>query len=180
MAKATKKAPQFMLAAFNSTASLLHAAEKMREGGYKKYDCYTPFPVHGMDEAMGLKRSPVGYVVGGFGTAGLLFILWLTWWTSAVDYPLVISGKPLFSWQAYIPVIFAITILLSAFGAFFGILIFNRLPQLHHALFDSEQFQRFSDDGFFIAVESTDPRYDEQETRNFLQSVGGANVEVVG
>ena len=168
-----------MLAAFDSTASLLHAAEKMRDKGYKKYDCYTPFPVHGMDEAMGLKRSPVGYVVGLCGTCGLLFILWLTWWTSAVDYPLVISGKPYFSWQAYIPIIFAITILSSAFGAFLGMLFFNRLPQLNHALFESKQFERFSDDGFFIAVESTDPAYDSNETRAFFQSVGGQNIEVV-
>ena len=173
--------PNFlMLAAFDSTKSLLHAAQKVRDAGYKKWDCHSPFPVHGLDDAMGLNRSPVGYIVGACGTAGLLFTLWLTWWTSTVDYPLIISGKPLFSWQAYIPVIFAITILMSAFGAFFGMLHFNRLPQLHHKIFESDAFASFSNAGFFISIESADDKFDENKTRELLQSIGGKGVEVVG
>ncbi len=174
-----KKPMEIMLAEFGSTGELVHAAEKMREGGYKNYDCHSPFPIHGMDKAMGLRRSPVGYIVGFCGTCGLLFMIWLTWYASAYDYPLVISGKPYFSWQAYVPVFFAITVLVSAFGAFLGMLAINKLPRPNHPLFESDRFCQFSDDKFFVTVESLDPQYDPSRVKAFLESIGGKNVEVV-
>ena len=168
-----------VLAEFESPAALLDAARKVREAGYEKFDCHSPFPVHGMDEAMGLNRSPLGYVVGVVGSLGLLGMLGLTWWTSAVDYKFLISGKPFFSWQAYIPIIFAITVLCSAFGAFFGMLSLNQLPRLFHPIFNSERFAKVTDGGFFVSIQSDDPSYDENKVVAFLQSIGGRNVEVV-
>lgn len=171
--------PDIILAEFDSPSDLLHAAEKMRDSGYTKFDCHSPFPIHGMDGAMGLKRSPLGYIIGVMGSIGLLGMVALTYWTNIYGYPMVISGKPLFSWQAFVPVIFAITILLSAFGAFFGMLAINRLPQLYHKLFNSERFGKVTDNGFFVSVESDDPKFDDAQTKQFLESIGGKNVEVI-
>lgn len=178
MADAIKKT-SIMLASFAGTGELIHAAETMRDAGYTKFDCHSPFHIHGMDEAMGLKRSPVGFVVATGGTLGLVAITALMWWTSAVDFPMVISGKPYFSWQAYVPVAFAITILLSAFGAFLGMLFFNRLPQLHHTIFESDAFASFADDGFWVSVESDDPKFSFTETETLLKSAGAQMVETV-
>lgn len=171
--------PQVMLAEFDSPYALLHAAEKIRAAGYKKFDCHSPFPIHGMDKAMGLGRSPLGYIVGASALVGMAGILALTYWTSAVDYPLVISGKPFFSWQAFIPVIFAVTILTSAFGAFLGMLSLNKLPRLFHPVFNSERFVGATDDRFFVSIESNDPLYNADKTRSFLASLGGSHIEVV-
>ncbi len=168
-----------VLAEFSGTGPLLSAAKKIHEAGYKKYDCHSPFPIHGMDQAMGMKRSPIGYMVGFTGACGLLGMLYLTYWVSVVEYPLVISGKPLFSWQAYVPPVFAITILVSAFMATFGMLVLNKLPRFNHPLFNSESFKRFSDGGFFISLEAGDPKYDEVKVTEFLKSIGATKVEVV-
>ncbi len=175
MSKVTK----ILLAEFDSASSLLHAAEKMRDAGYRKYDCHSPFPIHGMDDAMGLKRSPLGYVVGFAGICGLVGALGFQWWTSAVDYPIVISGKAFFSYQAFVPVTFAITVLLSAFGAFFGMLHFNKLPRLFHPLFNSDKFAKVTDGGFFVSVESDDPKFDAEQTMQLLKSIGAVDVEVI-
>jgi len=168
-----------MIAEFDSTSTLLQAAEKMSDAGYKNYDCHSPFPIHGMDQAMKLKRSPMGYVIGTMGTIGMVGMIALTYWTNIYGYSMVISGKPYFSWQAFIPVIFAITILLSAFGAFFGMLALNKLPQLFNPIFGSDNFAKVTNDGFFVSVETDDPIYDETKVKGFLESLGGKNVEVV-
>ena len=125
-----KKIPAVILAQFDSANDLYHAAEKLRDNGYKEFDCHSPFPIHGMDEAMGLKRSPLGYIVFVIGSLGLIGIMTLMWWTSAVDYPLVISGKPFFSYPAFVPITFALTVLTSAIGATISMLAINRLPRL--------------------------------------------------
>jgi hypothetical protein len=174
-----KKVPAVILAEFDSAAELMHAAEKVRAEGYKEFDCHSPFPIHGMDEAMGLKRSPLGFIVFTGGTLGLLGAILLTWWTSTIDYPLIISGKPLFSYQAYVPVIFAVTVLFSAITATFGMFAINQLPRLSHPIFNSDKFGKFSDDGFFVSIESSDKKYDEQETQRFLKAIGGKNIEVL-
>ncbi len=168
-----------MLARYESAGALLKAAEKLRDSKYSKFDCHSPFPIHGMDDAMGLKRSPVGYFAGLGGTIGLSVGLGLQWWTSTVGYPLVISGKPLNSYQAFIPVAFGLTILFAALGAFAAMLIFNKMPQFWHIVFHSDQFAKFSDDGFFVSVEATDPKFDEATTRVLLESIGGTDLEVL-
>jgi len=167
------------LAQFDSPRALLQAAERVHEAGFRHFDCHSPFPIHGMDEAMGLKRSPVGYIAGICGLLGGGFGLWLQWWTSTVDYRLVISGKPFFSYPAYVPVTFGLTVLLAAFGAFFGMLVINRLPQWYHDVFHSDRFARVTDDGFFISIEARDKKFDRQQTVAFLESIGGSPVELL-
>ena len=168
-----------MLAEFSGPGNLLSAAKQMREAGYKAFDCHSPFPIHGMDSAMGLKRSPLGWIVGLAALFGTSAALGLQWWTGSIDYPLVISGKPLFSFQAYVPVTFALGVLLSAVAALVGMLALNGLPRLHHPVFHSERFEKFSDDAFFISVTADDPLFDTEKTREFLQHIGGKNVEVL-
>ncbi len=168
-----------MIAEFESPGALVTAAEKMRDAGYTTFDCHSPFPIHGMDAAMGLKRSIVGYIAGISGLCGGICAMWLQWWTSAVDYPIVISGKPFFSYVAFIPVTFGLTVLFAALGAVIGMLITNRLPQLFHGWFYSNRFAKFSDDGFFVSVEAHDKQYDQQRTKSLLESIGGRHIEVV-
>jgi len=179
MATVVKDRIYSVLAEFASSGELLRAAEKVRDAGYKRFDCHSPFPIHGMDAAMGLKRSGVGYIAGLCGLCGGAFGMWLQWWTSTVDYPLVISGKPFFSFQAYIIITFGLTILGAAFGAVLGMLILNRLPKWFHGNFYSANFQRFSDDAFFISIDADDPKFDPEQVRAFLVSIGARNVEVV-
>ena len=168
-----------VLAAFESPAALMRAAEKMRDAEYTNFDCHSPFPIHGMDRAMGLKRSPLGFIVGAVAFCALSGASLMMWWMTCVDYPLLISGKPYFSFQAYVPVAFAITILSSAVAALFGMLILNRLPQLFHPLFESERFAKVTDDGFFVSVAAQDPKFDINATRQFLESIGSSHTEVV-
>jgi len=168
-----------MIAEFSSPAALMDAAKQVRTAGYSKFDCHSPFPIHGMDEAMGLKRSPVGYIVGGMAALGALIGFSLQTWVTTDAYPLVISGKPLFSWQAYIIITFALFVLFGAFGAVIGMFRLNRLPRLHHPLFYSEQFARVTDDGFMLHIEADDTQFDEEKTEAFLASVGGTNIELV-
>ena len=168
-----------LLAEFPSAASLLDAAKKIRSAGYSEYDCHSPFPIHGMDDAMGLKRSPLGIIVGVMTLAGAIVAFFLQTWVTTSAYPLVVSGKAHFSWQAYIVITFALFVLFGTFGAVFGMFHINRLPTLHHPLFNSEQFKKATDDGFFVSVEASDKQFDEAKTRAFLESIGGTNIELV-
>jgi hypothetical protein len=171
--------PWGLLAEYDTPAAVYHACERVRDAGYSRWDSYTPFPVHGLDKAMGIKRSRLpffvlfGALVGGGG--GML----LQWWTSAVDYPWVVSGKPFFSWPAFMPVTFELAVLFGALGAVLGMLGLNRLPQYHHALFHSKRFERVSDDRFFVAIEASDPKFDLDRTAALLRDTGATHVEQV-
>ena len=132
-----------------------------------------------MDEAMGLKRSPMGWIVGGAALTGGTIGLVLQWWTSTIDYPIVISGKPFFSFQAFLFVTFALAVLFSAFAASIGMLMINRLPRYHHPVFYSDAFAKASDDGFFVSVLLDDGKFDRDKTSQLLQSIGGRNIEVL-
>lgn len=168
-----------ILARFEGTGQLLAAARKLREAGYRKFDCHSPFPIHGMDAAMGLGRSPLGWIVGLAATIGAGGGLALQWWTSTIDLPLIISGKPFFSYPAYVPVTFGLGVLLAAVAAVIGMLALNGLPRLNHPVFHSNRFARFSDDGFFVSVEVGDAKFDAQATARFLESIGGLDVELL-
>ena len=168
-----------ILAQFKDPGDLLHAAEKVRDAGYKQFDCHSPFPIHGMDHAMGLKRSRLGFVVAVFALLGAPTGRGLQTWVHLFEYPLTISGKPLFAWQAYIIVVFALFVLFGAISAVFGMFHFNRLPQLNHPVFYSDNFKKVTDDGFFISIESHDPNFGEDTTRKFLETIGGENVELL-
>ncbi|MFA6232878.1 MAG: DUF3341 domain-containing protein [Bacteroidota bacterium] len=169
----------YLIAAFDNPAALIDAAAHIRDAGYRLFDCHSPFPIHGMDDAMGLKRSPVGFIVAGMALLGAAIGFGLQTWVSTQAYPLVISGKPLFSWQAYIIITFALFVLFGAFGAVLGMFGLNRLPRLHHPLFYSELLAKASDDGFMISIEAGDAHFDEEKTRSFLASIGGKNIELV-
>jgi hypothetical protein len=168
-----------LLAEYETPAAVYHACEQVREAGYRHWDSYTPFPVHGLDKAMGIKRSRLPFIVlaGALlgGSGGML----LQWWTSAVDYPWVVSGKPFFSWPAFMPVTFELAVLCGALGAVLGMLGLNRLPQYYHSLFHSKRFERVSDDRFFIAIEATDPQFDLEQTAALLRDTGATHVERV-
>ncbi len=177
-----------LLAQFESAAGLLKAAAGVRDGGYTRWDAYSPYPMHGLDAAMGARPTRLPWIVLILGLHGLLGGLLLVWWTNATSfgvpsflqgYPYIVSGKPVFSLPANIPVIFETTVLLSAFGAVFGMLALNRLPRLHHPLFRSPAFRRVTADRFFIAIEAVDPRYDAAATRKLLESLGASMVEQV-
>jgi hypothetical protein len=168
-----------LLAEFTTTADALHAAAMVRDAGYRRWDVFTPFPVHGMDEAMGLGRSKVGWFTffGGLTgyTAGMLMI----WWMNAYDYPIVVGGKPLFSPIFSFPVAYECTILLGAFGSLFGMLFLNRLPRLYNPLFKSVRFNNATHDRFFIAIEAGDPKFSDVATRQLLEAAGSRHIEEV-
>ena len=168
-----------LLAEFKHPGALMKACEKVRDAGYSAWDAHTPFPVHGLENAMGLSRSIVPWIVAimGFTGAGLGF--GLQYWASVIEYPLIISGKPLNSYPAFVPVTFELGILLGSFGAVFGMLGLNKLPTLYHSLFNSARFSKATDDGFFISIEARDPNYDAKRTRKLLEDAGATAVEEV-
>jgi hypothetical protein len=167
------------LVEFDNVDSLLDGAEQVRDAGYTKWDAHTPFVVHGLDGAMGIRATKLPYIVFGAGATGTAFGLALQWWTNAVDYPYLISGKPLFGLPAAIPVAFETTILFAAIAALVGMIALNGLPRLHHPLFTSDRFRKATDDRFFISIEARDPRFDEEKTRALVDSLGGCQVEEV-
>ncbi len=178
-AQSAESRPLLYLAEYETTSDVMHAAEKVRDAGYAKWDVHTPFPVHGMDKAMGLRDSAVGWIVLVMGLTGCLSAFLLIWWTNGIDYPIIIGGKPGFSIPSMIPVMFELTILLSAFGAVFGMLGINQLPKHHHPVFYSERFERGSDDRFFISVEASDPAFDLEETRALLEGTHPSHIELI-
>ena len=167
------------LAEFRNPGELLKAAEALHKQGFKKYDTYSPFPIHGMDRAMGLGTSRLTFLIFLCGIAGGLSICYLMWWVNTIDYPLNISGKPFAAWPAYVPVTFEITVLLSAFGAVFGMFALNKLGMLWDPLFSMPRFEKASSDGFFIFVEATDPKFSATSTPTLLAQLGGTSVEAV-
>ena len=168
-----------LLAEFESAQAIFHACERVRDAGFTQWDSMTPFPVHNLDKAMGLKRSNLPWVVLILGLTGASLAMLLQWWVGAVAYKMVISGKPLFAWQASIPITFELGVLFGALGAVFGLLHFCKLPRWHHPLFTSTRFERVTDDRFFIAIEAIDPKYDREGTRALLESLGASAVELV-
>ena len=168
-----------ILAEFKDARTIYLAAQKVREAGFTKWDALTPFPVHGLEHAMGLKASPVPYVAlvsGLFGAAGGMV---LEWWTSAVDYPLVIAAKPYFSWPAFVPVMFELGVLFAAFGAFLGSLYYARLPKWYDAVFYGEATARVSDDRFCIVVDAADPKFDVHTTQQFFRELEAVGIELI-
>lgn len=168
-----------LLAEYPNPGVLLQAARTVREEGYRRFDTYSPFPIHGMDEAMGLGNSKLGYIVfvGGLSGAGLGY--WLQWWTGAVDYPLNIGGKPFFAIWPSVPIIFELTVLLSAVAAVVGMFAFNGLPRPYNPLFNSERFAGATDDQFFMQVEARDQQFDREDTAELLEALGALHVEPV-
>lgn len=168
-----------LLAEYRNPGELMRAAGHIADAGYQKYDAYSPFPIHGMDQAMKLKESKLGWIVLIHGVFGLLGGLGLQILTQSVFYAHNVAGKPFVNLPAFIPVTFELTVLFAAFGAFFGMFYLNNLPKLHKSLFNSENFARATDDGFFICIESDDELFSEGETGKLLRDVGAVNIEKV-
>ena len=171
--------PYGVIAEFDTPADIMHAAEKVRDAGYSKWDVFTPYAVHGMDKAMGVKGSIVGWFTFIGGVAGYATGMIMIWWMNAVDYAIPIGGKPMFSaWGAF-PPSYELTILFGAFGAIFGMFFLNRLPRLHHPLLKTRRFEKASHDKFFLVIECDDPKYAETETRELLEAQGSPHIEMV-
>lgn len=168
-----------VLAEFATPAALAAGCRAVRDAGYRRWDAHTPFPVHGLERDMGLKRSPVGWFVLVLGLSGAAAGMLLQWWTSTDAYPLVISGKPLFSWPAFVPIMFECGVLGGATGAILGFLLLSRLPRPFHPLFYSERFERMSDDRFFVSIEAADDAFDRRRTVELLEGAGADHVEVI-
>ena len=173
--------PYGLGAEFADAASLFHAAEAMRDAGFKRWDVFSPFPIHGMDDAMGLGKSAVSYIVLCSGLTGTATALLLELGSAIYLYPLVVQGKPInfTTIPAFFPVIFELTVLFSAFGAVFGMLAMNLLPRWHHPLFNWDRFTKATDDGFFVVVEASDARFSEKATGDFLANLGATNITMV-
>jgi mono/diheme cytochrome c family protein len=168
-----------VLAEYDTPGELVEAARKVRAAGYTEFDCYSPFPVHGIDDAMGIKRTVLPVIIFFGGLAGTVGGLYLQWWCNASNWPWNISGKPAWSIPANIPIGFETTILLAVFTSFFGMWIANKLPQVWHPFFRSERFGRVTDDAFLIGVEARDRRFDGEATPKLLADAGAISVESV-
>lgn len=168
-------------AEFPSATALYNAAEKIRDKGFSRWDVFSPFPIHGMNDAMGIGKSWVSAISFSGGVLGLLTGFSLETWANVISYPTIVQGKPtsLYAIPAYFPVMFELTILLTAFATVFGMLAMNKLPRLHHPLFTWDRFARATDDAFFVAIESSDPKFSERDTQKFLESIGGQHITIV-
>ncbi|MEO7110510.1 MAG: DUF3341 domain-containing protein [Polyangiaceae bacterium] len=173
--------PALFLAEYKSPARCIHAAEKLRDAGYTKFDAHTPFPVHGMDKAMGLPDSRLGWIVIVCALTGTATAFLMMWWMNCYDYPIVIGGKPpsASSIASMVPIMFELTILFSAFAAVFGMFGINKLPQHNHPVFESDRFKSFSTDKFWISVEAQDPKFKLDKTRELLEKTHPEFVELV-
>lgn len=165
-----------LLAEYSSDRVMVHAAMKLRDAGYKRTDAYTPFPVHGVQHALGHRQTRMNLVMLIAGIAGFSIGLWLQWWVSARTYPHIVAGKPYFSWVSFIPVLFECTVLVCAVTGFFTLWTRNGLPRVHHPLFAVKAFERHSTDKFFIVVKSDDPQFNVAKVREFLLSTGAENI----
>ena len=168
-----------MLGEFDSPDALLDAVRRLREVGYRKLNAFSPFPIHGMDRALAVRQTPLAWLVLVAGIVGGIVALAGQWWTNAVDYPYLISGKPLFSLPANIPVAFEVIILCSAFAAFFGVLAFNNLPRFSNPLLQSERFSRASNDRFFLLISSDDEQFSYDEAATTLRALGANHFETL-
>jgi len=164
---------------FGTPEELLHAVEKVREAGYRRFDAFAPFPVEGLSGALGLKRNLVPAITLFGGLAGGIGGFFFQYWAMAITYPLNIGGRPLNSWPAFIPVTFELTILGASLAAVFGMLALNKLPQPNHPVFNVHRFTHASSDRFFVCIESKDRKFDLAECARLLQEVHAHHITEV-
>jgi len=169
--------PYGLIATFDTAAGLYHAAEQVRDAGYKNWDCITPCPVHGLDGAMGLSRSRVPRISLCGGLLGFTTGMSLIFWSGAVNYPLIVGGKPLFSPMFAFPVSYELTILFTAFATIIGMFVLNGLPRHYHPVLKDDVILRGLDDKFLIVIETRDPRFDAIHTRALLENIGGTGIK---
>jgi hypothetical protein len=165
-----------LLAEFPDEESLLHAATRVRSLGFQHVEAYSPYPIHGMAEVLGIRGVRLPRIVLAGGITGLVVALVMQWYTAVFDYPLNIGGRPLASWPSFMPIAFELTILIAGFSAVLGMFALNGLPQPYHPLFNVPEFAKASRDGFFLCVEARDPKFDLTETRAMLTELGAQGV----
>jgi pimeloyl-ACP methyl ester carboxylesterase len=164
---------------FHDPDQVLKAAGEIRRAGYRKFDFHTPYPLHGLDDAMGIKRTVLPWISLGAGIAGAAAALHLQWWTGAVDYPLVIGGKPLFAFEPSIPITFELTVLFSAIATVIGMFALNGLPRWYSKWQNDPHFLRSTDDAFVVTIDAEDAAYDAEKTSTLLESLGAEQVRIV-
>ncbi|MEO8129686.1 MAG: DUF3341 domain-containing protein [Bryobacteraceae bacterium] len=176
----TDKAIYGVVAEFDVPEKLVAAGRKIHhDHGYTKLDALSPFPVHGIDDAIGIPRSILGYMVFCTGAVGFLGAIALIYYAGAISYRLVIGGKPFFAFEPSIPIIFECTVLLSAFMAVFGMFGLNKLPQFYHPTMNYAGFPGVTNDRFLLVVQATDPKFDIVDTQRLLESLGAKKTELV-
>ncbi len=168
-----------MLGEFERPDQLVLAAQRAREAGYRRMDAYTPFPIHGLSEALGLPPSKLPLVVLVGGIIGCATALGMQWFSSTVHYPMNVGGRPFASWPSFIPITFELTVLFAAGAAVFGMLGMNGLPMPYHPVFNAPRFAFASRDRFFLGLEARDPKFDLEKTRVFLESLGAREIVTV-
>ncbi len=179
-----------LMAEFATPAEVLHAAKRVRAEGYRWWDCFVPFPVHGLDKAMGVKPTILPILVFGCGLTGTIVAVLLQWFTNGtsfefwalvpvIGYDFMISGKPASSIPAWIPVVFELTVLLASVGCFLLVLLLNGLPRFYHPVFRVPSFARATDDRFFLLIEARDPQFYRDKTETLLRSLNPIALEEV-
>lgn len=175
----TPDRPFALVGAFATPAALYRACEALRDAGYRRFDAHTPFPVHGLEKAMGLGPSPLPWIALAAGILGGAGAFLLQSWVHLWAYPQVISGKPFWAFQAYVPITFELTVLFAAFGCFFGVWGLSGLPRLFHPVMQHAAFPSASDDRFLVSIEGADARFDPERTRALLGELGACDVQEV-
>jgi len=168
-----------MSAEFGSAAAVLDAAKKVRDAGYRRWDVFSPFPIHGLDKVMNLGNSKVGWFSFLFGAGAFVGTLAMIWYMNDFDYPIVIGGKPMFSEPMSVVPSYILLVLFAALGAFIGMIALNQLPRHSHPLFSKKRFELVSRDKFFLVIGSNDPQFSETGTRKLLEELGGDHIELV-
>ena len=175
-AKVMKENIYGLLAEFDTPTELVEAAEQVREAGYKRTDAFSPFPIHEIDEALGIKRSILPFMVLGGGIIGLMAGIGLQYFVHVWDYPIIVGGRPYFSLPSFIPASFELTILLAAFTAVFGMILLNGLPQPYHPVFNVPRFALATREKFFLLIERRDEKFDYEKTKSFMQGLNPQEV----
>ena len=168
-----------VIAEFDNPDMLYAGAERAHTAGYRRMDAYSPFPIEGLAEVIGFKRTQLPLIVLIGGILGGIGGFYLQYWTSVIDYPLIVGGKPYNSWPAFIPVTFETTILGAALAAVLGMLGLNGLPMPYHPVFNVERFALASRDRFFLCIEAADPKFDVDKTVEFLRSLNPISIHEV-
>jgi hypothetical protein len=168
-----------MIADFETADQLIEAIKKVKAEGYTKLDGYSPFPVAGVCDALGIGRTEISTIMFVGGLIGASSGFWMQVFTQAVNYPINVGGRPYVSWPSFIPITFELMVLTACLSGVFGLIALCGLPRLHHPLFNSERFERASIDRFILCIEATDPKYDAEASRALLSTLNPVGIEEV-